>query len=312
MKVYKKWFFLVMFSVLLLGTGCAGAASENQGAPSPESETLVLTDMFDRKVELDQPVEKMVVLQPSDVEVVYALGAEDTLVAVGQYCNYPEDALTKTQLSSGPETNIEAIVSLAPDLIVMGVIDLSPEKLEQLESIGIPVLVMDANSIEETYQAIALLGQALNRQEKATALVEEMKEGFEDLRQRAIDNQGKSVYFEVSPLQYGLWTGGKGTFMEEVSQVLSLDNAFGDVEGWAQISEEQVLERNPYVIVTTTMYFGEGPLPSEEVLSRPAWQNIDAIKNKRVFDGDSDMLTRPGPRLLEGAQQLQTFMEQFS
>lgn len=312
MKIHNQWLVLMAVMILLLGSGCAAEVSEVQGNPSPEQGTMVLTDMLGRKVELPRPVEKMVVLQPSDVEVVYALGAEETLVAVGQYCNYPEVALEKTQLSSGPETNIEAIVALAPDLIVMGVIDLSPEKLEQLETIGIPVLVMDANSIEETYSALSLLGQALDREEEARALVDEMKVGFEDLRQRAIGNQGKTVYYEVSPLQYGLWTGGKGTFMDEVSQILSLKNAFSDVEGWAQISEEQVLERNPYVIVTTTMYFGEGPLPSEEVLSRPSWQNIDAIKNKRVFDGDSDMLTRPGPRLLEGAQQLQTFLEQAS
>ena len=71
-----------------------------------------------------------------------------------------------------------------------------------------------------------------------------MQSAFADIAAKS-ENTGKTVYFEVSPLQWGLWTAGKGTFMDELATMCGLTNAFADVEGWAEISEEQVLERNP-------------------------------------------------------------------
>ena len=118
----------------------------------------------------------------------------------------------------------------------------------------------------------------------------------------------KTVYFEVSPLEYGLWTAGKGTFMDELAQMIGLKNAFEDVEGWAAISEEQVLERDPDYIVTISMYYGEGPTPVEEIMGREGWQELKAVKNEAVFNADSNEVSRPGPRLVDAAQALYDFV----
>ena len=119
----------------------------------------------------------------------------------------------------------------------------------------------------------------------------------------------KTVYFEVSPLQYGLWTAGKGTFMDELATICGLKNAFDDVDDWASISEEQVIARDPDYIVTITMYYGEGPMPVDEILGREGWQDMKAVKNGQVFNAsDSNALSRPGPRLKDAAVELYNFI----
>ena len=96
--------------------------------------------------------------------------------------------------------------------------------------------------------------------------------------------------------------------MNEITEMLGLKNCFDDVEGWAEISEEQVIERNPDYIVTITMYFGEGPTPEEEILSRAGWENVTAVANDAILNLQGNELSRPAPRLAEGAQMLADFV----
>ena len=114
-------------------------------------------------------------------------------------------------------------------------------------------------------------------------------------------------YFEVSPLEFGLWTAGDNTFMQEIATMLGYENAFADVDGWGEISEEQVLSRDPDTIVTVAMYFGEGPKPDEEIAGRTGWDELKAVKEKRIFMANSDEFSRPGPRLADGAEALFDF-----
>ncbi|HMM31581.1 MAG TPA: ABC transporter substrate-binding protein, partial [Clostridia bacterium] len=106
----------------------------------------------------------------------------------------------------------------------------------------------------------------------------------------------------------GLWTAGKGTFMDEIATMLGLKNAFADVTGWGEVSEEQVIERDPDYIVTVAMYFGEGYTPVEEILSRKGWENMQAIKNDAVYNANSNEISFPGPRLVNAAEALYTFV----
>lgn len=96
--------------------------------------------------------------------------------------------------------------------------------------------------------------------------------------------------------------------MDELAQMIGLKNAFEDIEGWAAISEEQVLERDPDYIVTIAMYYGEGATPVEEIMGRAGWQDMQAVKNERVFNADSNEVSRPGPRLVDAAQALYDFV----
>ena len=272
-----------------------------------ESTAVTVTDMAGREIALDAPATKVVALTASDCEILAALGAEDTLVGRGEYCDYPESILEVPAVQSGADTNLEQIIALEPQVVIMAKMAQTEEQVAALEEAGIRVVVSDAQDIEGVYTAIRLIGALVGRNDEAEAMVADMQSAFADIAAKS-ENTGKTVYFEVSPLQWGLWTAGKGTFMDELATLCGLTNAFADVEGWAEISEEQVLERDPDYIVTISMYYGEGPTPVEEIKSRTGWDTLKAVQNDAILNADSNEISRPGPRLKDAAETLYQFV----
>ena len=272
-----------------------------------EDAAVTVTDMTGREITLDKPATRIVALTASDCEILCALGAQDTLVGRGTYCDYPESIAEVSVVDSGSETNIEQIIALEPQVVLMSTMAQTTEQIEALENAGIKVVVSDAQDIEGVYTAIRLIGALMGKNDEAEAMVADMQTAFTDIAQKS-ENTGKTVYFEVSPLQWGLWTAGKGTFMDELATMCGLTNAFADVDGWAEVSEEQVLQRDPDYIVTITMYYGEGPTPVEEIKARPGWENLKAIVNDAILNADSNEISRPGPRLKDAATTLYQFV----
>lgn len=286
-----------------------GADSANSGDSSDEADSHVtVTDMTGREVTLDEPATRVVALTPSDCEILYAIGAGDTLVGRGEYCDYPAEVTDVPSVNSGSDTNIEQILELEPQVLLMSTMAQTEEQVKQLEDAGIHVVVSDAQDIAGTYEAIGMIGALMGKEEEAASLVDEMKDSFDELESKAEGDGSKSIYFEVSPLEYGLWAAGSNTFMDEVADMLGVTNCFEDVDGWGSISEEQVLERDPDYIMTITMYYGDGPTPEEEILSRPGWENVSAVKNGAILNLPNNELSRPGPRLVDGAQALYDFI----
>jgi iron complex transport system substrate-binding protein len=287
----KRILGLAIVLVLILTVGCGLA----------ETSAIHVTDMMGRDVQLAEPAAKVVALTAADCEILYALGAGDTLVGRGAYCDYPAEVLDIPSVESGYETNIEQIIALEPQLVLMATMAQSKEQVAMLESAGIAVAVSNAQDIAGVYEAITMIGALTGKDTEATDLIAGMQASFETLKATPVSG---TIYYEVSPLEYGLWTSGSGTFLQEITDILSLTNVFADLDGWAQISEEQVLSRNPDYIFTTTTDYGQEPSPAAEILQRAGWETVTAVQNDAVFDGFGDALTRPGPRLAEGAQML--------
>lgn len=292
---------LILVVVLLLCLTLSSALGE---ASSP----VTVKDMKDREITLDAPATRIVALTAADCEILYALGAGDTLVGRGEYCEYPEQVKEVPSVQSGLTTNIEQIVALKPQVVLMGTMAQTKEQVSALEAAGIKVVASEAANIAGVYTAIELIGAVTGKTAEANALVESMKVSFEEISKKAAGDGTKTVYYEVSPLQYGLWTAGSGTFMDELATMVGLKNAFADVQGWGEISQEQVIERDPDYIVTISMYFGEGPTPVEEIKSREGWQDLKAVKNGTILNADSNEISLPGPRLVDAAQTLFQFV----
>ena len=291
----------------LLSLFLALAMALSLTAAFAESAAVTVTDMAGREIALDAPATKVVALTASDCEILAALGAEDTLVGRGEYCDYPESILEVPAVQSGADTNLEQIIALEPQVVIMAKMAQTEEQVAALEEAGIRVVVSDAQDIEGVYTAIRLIGALVGRNDEAEAMVADMQSAFADIAAKS-ENTGKTVYFEVSPLQWGLWTAGKGIFMDELATLCGLTNAFADVEGWAEISEEQVLERDPDYIVTISMYYGEGPTPVEEIKARAGWEGLKAVQNDAILNADSNEISRPGPRLKDAAETLYQFV----
>lgn len=280
------------------------SAEQNDAA----SGAITVIDMPGREITLDEPAARVVALTPSDCEILYAIGAGDTLVGRGTYCDYPAEVLDVAVVQSGSETNIEEILALEPQVLIMSTMSQTEEQAAQLEAAGVQVVISDAQDIEGTYTAIQLIGKLMGKEAEAEEVVNNMKATFTELAEKASGDGSKTIYFEVSPLEWGLWTAGDNTFMNEVADMIGIRNCFDDVDGWGAISEEQVLERNPDYIMTITMYYGDGPTPEEEILGRAGWENVTAVQNGAILNLADNELSRPAPRLAEGAKMLFDFV----
>lgn len=313
---------ILMMALLLAVTITGCAVTESNPAPgtspnvtatsaptaSPTPTAIVVTDMKDREVTLDKPAERIVALTAADCEILYAVGAGNTLVGRGEFCDYPADVTAVPSVQSGSSTNVEQIIALNPQVVLMSTMAQTKEQVAALEAAGIKVIASEAHDIQGVYTAIDLIGTITGKKDEATKLINNMKTVFTEISANAEGKGGKTVYFEVSPLEWGLWTAGKGTFMNELADMLGLVNIFSEVDGWAEISQEQVIERDPDYIVTITMYFGEGPTPVEEIMSRKGWQDMKAIRNGGVYHANSDEISRPGPRLADAIQSFYRFV----
>jgi len=319
---------LTLALILILAASCAKTPAETSPSPDPvspapaASETpeatptpdtyypLTITDMMGLEVTISKPVEKAIVLTAGDAEIVYALGKGDIVIGRGAYCDYPAEILSLPSLESGYETNVEQIIAMQPDIVFLGTMNQSAAQIQQIKDAGIPVVVSNAQTIEETYTAIEMIGKALDANDEADEIITGMKAAFAALSAMQPD-PGKTVYIEVSSLVWGTpWTAGKGSFMDDIVTVLGLTNIFSDLDGaWAEVSEEQIIERNPDYIVTVRMYYGDDqPDEIEEISSRAGWENVTAVKNGAIYLVADDSMTRPAPRLVNGATDLANFI----
>lgn len=226
-----------------------------------------------------------------------------------EYCDYTTEILEVEDVGSGNTTDIELIISLAPDVVFMGTMAQTEAQNNQLEAAGIAVIVSDANDLAGTYDSIVLTGKVLNRNDEAIGIINDMRSKIANIEEKASQSSvdGKRIYFEVSPLEWGLWTTGEGTFINEAATILGLENVFNDVNGWAEVSEEQVLERKPDFIVTTTMAY-EGIDAVDGIKSRTGWDAIPAVADDKIIEMSDNSLMRPGPRLAAGIEQLYNFV----
>jgi iron complex transport system substrate-binding protein len=269
-----------------------------------ESNTITVTDMFGREVTIEGTVTRIIALEPSDCEMLCAIGCEDALVGRGKYCDYPASVLELPAVASGANTNLEEILALKPQVVVMSDMAHSEEQVKLLVENGVQVIGTDADSIAEVYEAIRLLAGVMAKTAEGEAIIADMQATFDDIAAKS-EKTDKTIYFEVMPLEWGLWSAGTGTFMHELAELCGMQNAFADIEGWQSVSQEQVIERNPDYIVLVT---GMGEAAPDEVKAREGWGSMDAIVNNAIYNADSYEMTRPAPRLKNAAINLYNFL----
>ncbi|MBO7661743.1 MAG: ABC transporter substrate-binding protein [Clostridia bacterium] len=289
-----------LFLALLMIFSMASSLAEGAG--------ITVTDMFGREITLSEPATRIVVLQPSDCEILCAIGCEDAIVGRGQYVDYPESILKVPVVQSGPETNVEEILALQPHVVLMNSMSQSEDMVKQLEDNGVKVVVSNTTDIASVYTAITLIGKLMGKDAEAEAVITDMKTTFDEIRAKA-EGEPKKVYFEISPPPY-LFTAGSSSYMNELAEICGVKNIFDDQEdAWLMISEEQVIERNPdYIVLITNM----GSAGVDEILSRAGWGEITAIKERKVFNDEDSCMARPSPRLKEAAIVLYNFVHDLA
>lgn len=252
---------------------------------------------------------KIVSLGSGDCEILAALNLIDNIVGVGEYCNYPPQLLDKPVLVSNFNVNREMLFFLQADIIFADKMTQNQNTVNRLIQDGFNVVYTGADTIDELYLKIKTISSSLNKIEEGEELILSIKNKIEKIRNdvnEKNENQiKKKVYFEISPLEYGLWTCGKETFIDEICEILQVENIFSqDLSGWVQVSQEEIIKKNPDYIFTLSNIIGDTQLTIDEIKSRPAWENISAVRNNEIYYIDSDIISRPGPRLTDAIQAL--------
>ncbi|WP_026679160.1 ABC transporter substrate-binding protein [Fictibacillus gelatini] len=303
---------LMLFLVIGVMAGCsngdkAAKDSGKKAAPAAKSGfPVTITDGIGEKVTIDKKPKRIVSLIPSNTEIAFDLGLNKEIVGVSDFDNYPKEA-TKKEKIGGMDFNVEKIISLKPDLVLAHASGAHNSKkgLDQLRDNGIKVLVVnEAKSFDDAYKSIEMIGKATGTDAKAKEIVTSMKSDLNKIKEKANaikKGDEKTVWIEVQPAPE-LYTAGKGTFMDEMLTAIHAKNAAAKLEGWPKVTEEKAVSYKPDVIITTYGYYTKNA--AQKVLDRKAWKDVPAIKKKQVYDIQSDLVSRPGPRLIEGVEQL--------
>ena len=301
----KKLLFVLSMSLFLTACGSEEVKQEQTTNESGQASyyPLTVTDASGKEVTIEEEPETIVSLIPSNTEIAYSLGLGEKIIGVSDYDNYPEEVTTKEKIG-GLELNVELIVSLNPDLVLAHESSLSTShsSLEQMTAAGIDVVVVDdAQSFDSVYESILFIGQVTNKTVEAQEVIDKMKSKLASIQEVIKPyNKDVTVYAEVSPPP-SLFTVGKNTFIDEALTYLNATNIFEE-EGWLPVDGETVVLKNPDVIVTTYGYYTENVI--EEIKKRNGWQDISAIVNGQIYDVNSDLVSRSGPRLVEGVEEL--------
>ena len=284
----KKWMFLagvvLLAAALIVGCGQGGVADDDE----PQGE----------EPEGSYP-QRIVSLLPSNTEILFALGLDERVVGVTDWCNYPAEAEKVEKIGDAFNLNLEKIVSLNPDLVVTGIGAVMDEAAAFLEEKGIETVAVNPVSVAETLEEILYLGEITGKESKAEAITAEMQAVLDAIEEKtaALDESDKPRVFVLIDPEY-LYTVGAGEFLHELVELAGGINIAADLgEGYFVISEEAVVEQDPDLILSTFYVL-------DAIQARDAWSELRAVKEENVFVVTGDWVSRQSPRLTLGIQEL--------
>ena len=330
----KKLIFLLAFSVLIF-TACASSAEiDNESSPTnapeptsttavepaevepteeatdtpvpqPELEPIILVDGLDRQVTLAEPAQMIVSLAPSMTEILFAVGAGEQVIGRDEFSDYPEPASSLPSVGgSFGDYNLEAIVDLEPDLVLAAEIN-TPEQVKALEDLGLTVYYMlNPTTLDEMYENLLTVAELTDHVRETEELVADLRSRVTEIESliETADDQPTTFYELDATDPSAPWTAGSGTFIDTLITMAGGANIASDMEGqYLQISIEELLVRNPQIILLGDAAFGITP---ESLAERTGWSGISAVENNEIFSFDDNLVSRPGPRLVDGLEEL--------
>lgn len=314
--MWRKIFLVTLLITLLTACAPQAAAPAATEAPateapateapaaSPAPESLTFTDGLGREITLDGPPQRIVSLAPSNTEILFAIGAGDQVVGRDQLSDFPEEA--KSAMDIGPAfeaLNTELIVSLQPDLVLAAEIN-TPEQVKQLEDLGLTVYYLNNPlTLEDMYGNLEIVAQLTGHEEETAALIESLKARVAAVDEKIAPISSRpGVFYELDATDPAKpYTAGKGTFITQLIERAGGHNIAADLDGYPQMSLEQVVAADPAFIILGDARYGVTP---ESIAQRPGWENLSAVKNGNVLPFNDDLVSRPGPRLVDALEEL--------
>ena len=306
----SRRFAAPFLGLALIASACAaspGRAPSVVGSPAAEPSAAyprALVDDADRRVAVESLPERIVSLAPSNTEIVCALGACADLVGVTDFDDHPADVTELPEVVVQAQVDVERVVAAEPDLVLAAGNELTPSSvIEQLESLGLTVLVLYPESLDEVYADIELVGRAIEREDEAAQLVEAMRADVDAITEAVAGADAPRVLYEVFYSEGTTYTAGEGSFLASLLEIAGAEPVTGDAEG--VLAAEALVAADPEVILLGTASYDPTLATREAALravaSRPGWGGLAAVRDAAVIPYLEDIVTtRPGPRIVEG------------
>jgi len=307
-KIITKTLIIILITLCIVGCKNESKISESnpQNHKTNTAFPITLTDQMGREVTIEKLPERIISLAPSNTEILFTLGLEDRIVGVTDFCDYPEAAKSKEKIGGFSEPNIEKIISLQPDLILATSMHQKP--VEEFEKLNVPSVVLDPKDFEDVFTSIEIIGKATGQDDKAAAIVGDLKARVKDVDDKVIkltEDERPKVYYEIWPSP--ITTAGPGTFVNDIIQRAGGENIAKDAKkAYPQYSQEMIVAKNPDIIIFS--HHGSSNQSAEDILNRQGWESIEAIKNNKVFYVEENLVQRATPRLVDGLEQLAEMM----
>jgi len=315
--MFRKTLILTLLAALLAACAPAPSTPVVDSAPTDAAATeavateaatesaayLVTSDGLGREVTLAAPAERVVSLAPSTTEILFAVGAGAQVVGRDEFSDYPAEAAAIESVGgSMGEYSVETIVALEPDLVLAAEIN-TPELVSQLEELGLTVFyVNNPTTIEEMYGSLENVAALTGHD--ASELIDALKARVAAVDEKIAPISARpSVFYEIDasdpakPYTYG--PGTFGNLLIERAGGYNIGSEAADM--YPQLSLEQIVVTNPSIILLGDSMWGVTP---ESVLTREGWGEIEAVKSSQVFPIDDNLISRPGPRLVDGLEAL--------
>ncbi len=290
---------ITIILVVFFISGCAAVGGNGQGG------AINLEDGLGRAVSLPQPAQRIVSLSPSVTEILFAVGAGEQVIGRDSFSNYPAEAQAIQDVGgSMGNYSIETIASLEPDLVIAAEIN-TPEQVKALEDLGLNVYYLsNPTELAGIFDLLSTVGVLSGHQEEAEQLNTSLRERVQTVEETIARADSRPlVFYELDGTDPAKpWTPGPGSFMDELIRAAGGENAAaGLTSAWAQISIEELLVQDPDIILLGDSIWGLTP---EQVAARPGWDGLNAVSQGRVLPFNDDLVSRPGPRLVDGLEEL--------
>ncbi len=261
---------------------------------------VTITDDYGYTVTIAEEPSRIISLAQANTEILFALGLNNSIIGVTEYCNYPEEATTKPIIGGYTTVNVERVITQDPDLI-FAYYGNGEDLINHLRNLGYTVITLNSDSIDGTLHDIEIVGQATGKTTEAQELVDNMQGRIEDIKDKL-----KNVTTAPRTI-HCMWTdplcvSGDNTFQDEMIKIAGGTNAFSDVEGWGVVTLEKLLTTDPEIIIVDSgMGMGEG---GTDILKNyfedgARLQTLSAVKNNQVFVINADIMDRGGPRIVD-------------
>ena len=258
-----------------------------------------VTDEAGRRIHVPVRPERVITLAPNLTEIVYAVGAGDRLVGNTTYCDYPEEAKRVTKIGDTLHPSIERIIALRPQLIIVTTASQLESFTQQLADQHVAVYVTDPHDLEGVFRSILALGDLLDTRARAEKLVSDLRARDAAVEEAVKHRPPVAVFYQVSATP--LYTAGRDSFITDLIRRAGGKSVTADVPGaWPRYSDEAALAARPEAIIMAT---GDAMGAANAEIAA-SLKNSPAALNNRIYRINGDYLSRPGPRLVEGLEQV--------